>query len=250
MKLIGERISKLRKSKNLTQILLREKLNVTDKTISSWESNRTEPNLEDLLKLSEILECTVTYLLYGNITKNDIETEIKIELTNDEYNKLEKTLNKNSKFINEMNQKDTYYEPSYRKFYKKNEKTNEWLRIGERGNKNILNYKNWYDIYCDEYEVEIDNIKNLKRIFEKIGIEELITVDKTRKTYMYKNKYEIAIDKVKKIGYYVEIEVKKYDKTIAEEYDDLLKLAKILDLNLNKQNKKGYPHILLENKTN
>lgn len=67
---------------------------------------------------------------------------------------------------------------------------------------------------------------------------------------MYKNKYEIAIDKVKKIGYYVEIEVKKYDKTIAEEYDDLLKLAKILDLNLNKQNKKGYPHILLENKTN
>ena len=122
MKLIGERISKLRKSKNLTQILLGEKLNVSDKTISSWDSNRTEPNLEDLLKLSEILECTVTYLLYGNITKNDIETEIKIELTNDEYNKLEKTLNKNSKFINEMNQKDTYYEPSYRKFYKKTKK--------------------------------------------------------------------------------------------------------------------------------
>ncbi len=52
----GERISKLRQSKNITQKELASKLYVTDKTISSWESNRTEPSLEMIIKLSEILE--------------------------------------------------------------------------------------------------------------------------------------------------------------------------------------------------
>ena len=45
--------------------LLASKLYVTDKTISSWESNRTEPSLEMIIKLSEILQCSASYLLYG-----------------------------------------------------------------------------------------------------------------------------------------------------------------------------------------
>ena len=41
----GKRISKLRQDKNITQKDLASRLYVTDKTISSWESNRTEPSL-------------------------------------------------------------------------------------------------------------------------------------------------------------------------------------------------------------
>lgn len=245
---IGKRIYKQRKNKNLTQEELAKKLYVTDKTISSWEMNRTEPNLEIITKISEILECSITYLLCGVVPKSDIEIEIKIKLTEEEYKKLNNYLNKNAVFTKETHHIDTYYEPKHRRFYNENQKISEWLRIGERGNKNILNYKNWYDIYCDEYEVEIDDVKNLKRIFTILDLEELIKVDKKRKTYMYQNKYEIALDDVKSLGYYAEIEVKKYDKKIDEEYKELVNLAKSLGLNLNNQDKKGYPHILLENK--
>lgn len=41
---------------------------------------------------------------------------------------------------------------------------------------------------------------------------------------------------------------KKYDKPILEEYDELIKEATNLKINLNNVTKKGYPHILLEEK--
>ena len=241
---IGERILNLRKSKNLTQQDLAKKIFVTDKTISSWESNRTEPSLEMILKLSEVFECAVTYLIYGDILRNDIETEIKIKLTEEEYKKLDLFMKKNAKYLTESKQKDTYYQPIHRNFIKETP-IKEWLRIGERGNKKILNYKNWYDVYCDEYEVEFDNLENLKKIFDVLNFEKIAIVDKVRNTYMYLNKYEVALDIVKNLGYYVEIEVKNYNKPIIEEYEALLKLTKDLKLNLDKIDKRGYPYYLI-----
>lgn len=243
---IGNRITKLRKEKHLTQEELAQKLFVTNKTISSYELSRTEPSLDLLTKISEVLECSISYLIYGENQTNNIETEVKISLSTEEFKQLEKTMEEKGKFITETNHKDTYYEPSHRKFIHKDKKITEWLRIGERGNKNIINYKNWYDVYCDEYEVEIDNVDNIKKIFNIIGLKELIKVDKQRKTYMYLDKYEVALDKVKNLGYFVEIEIKKYDKSIMEEYDQLIKIIKDLKLNLNNIDRKGYPHILLE----
>lgn len=246
---LGNRISNLRKNKKWTQNDLANKLFVTDKTISSWESNRTEPSLETIIKLSELFDCSASYLIYGNIEKNNIETEIKIKISKDEFNALDLFLKNNAQFLTESKQIDKYYQPTYRKFLKDtDENVNEWLRIGIRGNKKILNYKNWYDnMYCDEYEVEIDDENNLDRIFKILGLEEIVLVDKKRKTYFYLNKYEIALDYVDKLGYFIEIEVKKYDASALQEYDKLLKLAKDLNLNLDNIDKRGYPYHLIYN---
>ena len=245
---IGKRLSDLRKKKKLTQLDLANKLFVTDKTISSWEADRTEPSLEMLVKLSEILDCSVGFLIYGDNPKSDIETEIKIKITKAEYEILLAFMDSNAKFIKENEQLDTYYQPSYRKFVNEKE-INEWLRIGERGNKIILNYKNWHDnIYCDEYEVEIDNSKNLEKIFTILGLEKIAVVNIKRKTYLYLNKYEIALDFVDDLGYYIEIEVKDYNKDPVEEYSDLLKITKELHLNLDNIDKRGYPyHMIFKN---
>lgn len=244
---LGNRIMKLRKKKKLTQQELSEKLFVTDKTVSSWESNRTEPSLEMLIKLSEFLNCPVSYLIYGDTEKNDIETEIRIKVSKDEFNDIESFLKNNGKFLGNNRQIDTYYQPTYRKFLKDGKEViSEWLRIGIRGNKKILNYKNWHDdIYCDEYEVEIDDEKNLDRIFKVLGLEEIATVDKMRSTYFYLDKYEIALDYVEDLGYFVEIEVKKYTENAMREYDDLLKVAKRLNMNLNNIDKRGYPYHMI-----
>lgn len=244
---LGSRISDLRKRKKWTQNELAEKLFVADKTISSWESNRTEPSLEIIIKLSELFDCSASYFIYGDTEKNNVETEIKIKISKEEYKNIELMLISHAKFLKESKQIDKYYQPTYRKFLKDNdESVNEWLRIGVRGNKKILNYKNWYDDkYCDEYEVEIDDENNLDKILKILGMEEIALVDKTRKVYFYLEKYEIALDYVENLGYFIEIEVKNYDSSALEEYDKLLRLAKDLNLNLDNIDKRGYPYHLI-----
>lgn len=250
---IGEKIETLRTKENMTQKSLAEKLFVSDKTISSWEANRTEPSLEFIVKMSEILNCSIEYLINGEDKKNLIETEIKIKLTEKEYKDLELFMKENATFLNENRQIDTYYQPKNHNFVNKTmieskEKIREWLRIGKRGNKIIVNYKNWYDTFCDEYEVEINDEKNLEKIFTALEIEKIIEVDKIRKKYYYLEKYEVALDFVKDLGHFIEIEVKKYTKEPTEEYASLLRIIKNLHLNLDNLDKRGYPYYLLENK--
>ncbi len=247
---IGTRISELRKKKKLTQAELGNIMHVSDKTISSWESNRTEPSLNDIVMLSDVIDTTATYLLYGNIEKLDLETEIKIRLDEKEYNYLRNFMDSNAKYLKTTNQVDTYYNPKHRSFIEEDEIT-EWLRIGKRGGKIILNYKHWYDNkYCDEYEVELDNDEFMDRILSVLGLEKIAVVDKERSTYFYKDKYEVALDKVESLGYFIEIEVKEYDREVdpSKEYDALLKVASELNLDLNKIDKRGYPYHIIRDK--
>lgn len=57
--MIGDNIRSLREAKGLTQGMLADKINVSDKTISSWENNRTEPSVEMIHSLSSALKCPV-----------------------------------------------------------------------------------------------------------------------------------------------------------------------------------------------
>ena len=243
----GSRLKKLRSDKNMTQGDLAKALFVSSKTVSSWEQDRTEPSIDLIIKLADIFECYYSYLLYGNKDKSNVETEIRVKLEKGEFDLLETFMNNNAEFINDSRQVDTYYQPKYRNFLKsKNEEVYEWLRIGVRGNKKILNYKHWYDNkYCDEYEVTIDDETNLDKIFNILDLEVIATVDKVRKKYMYLDKYEVSLDCVKDLGYFVEIEVKKYTKDVLSEYDDLINIAKSLNLNLNNIDKRGYPYHLI-----
>jgi transcriptional regulator with XRE-family HTH domain len=61
----GDRIKKLRKSKNFTQLELANKLNITDKAVSKWESNLGEPSIDLLLELSKLFDVSIDYLLTG-----------------------------------------------------------------------------------------------------------------------------------------------------------------------------------------
>ena len=109
MMAIGKRIIELRKKNNLSQKDLANKMYVTDKTISSWETGRTEPDIDAIVNLSEILNTSIGYLINGETIKNDIETEIKIALSQKEYNDLKILLNNQTKFVMEILHIDTYY---------------------------------------------------------------------------------------------------------------------------------------------
>lgn len=62
---IGKIISKLRKDLGWTQVELAEKLQVSDKTISKWESDKGEPSLEFLPELAKIFNVSIDYIMVG-----------------------------------------------------------------------------------------------------------------------------------------------------------------------------------------
>jgi len=55
---IGQAIREMRLQKSLRQKDLAAILHVSDKTVSSWESNRTEPNMETIDALCKVFECS------------------------------------------------------------------------------------------------------------------------------------------------------------------------------------------------
>ncbi len=236
----GERISQLRQNKRLTQKELAAKLYVADRTISSWEMGRTEPSLEMVVKLSEVLECNPSYIIYGDDFKDNIEMEIKVRLTKEEYNNLNKYMKAKGGLLLDSNQQDIYYQSNCMD-------NNKSLRIRTSGNKKILTYKDYSNkMYSEEYEVEVDNGDNLKKIFSFIGLKKIIEITKERKVYSYKNKYEVSIDKVEDLGYFIEIEVKDSIDDYSKEYDELIKEAKYIGLNLNNIEPKRYPQLMIE----
>ena len=64
---IGKFISKCRKEKNLTQMQLAEKLGITDRAISKWETGKSLPDSSIMLELCEMLGITVNDLLSGEV---------------------------------------------------------------------------------------------------------------------------------------------------------------------------------------
>lgn len=77
---IGQRIKELRELKGLTQAELGEKLFVSDKTVSKWEKDKSEPDSASLVKIAECFNVTLDYLLTGNDPEVENESISKIEL--------------------------------------------------------------------------------------------------------------------------------------------------------------------------
>ena len=65
MKLIGRFLSELRKSHGMTQEQLGERLGVTGKTISRWETGNYLPPVDMLLELSRMYDLSINELLTG-----------------------------------------------------------------------------------------------------------------------------------------------------------------------------------------
>ena len=68
---IGKFIAECRRNVNLTQMQLAEKLGITDRAISKWETGRSLPDSSIMLELCGILGITVNDLLSGEVVTMD-----------------------------------------------------------------------------------------------------------------------------------------------------------------------------------
>ena len=77
---IGQFIALKRKEKNLTQGQLAEMLNISNKTISKWETGKSMPDYSLINPLCEALDVTVSELLEGQASYNSMNEKQLIDL--------------------------------------------------------------------------------------------------------------------------------------------------------------------------
>ena len=77
---IGKTIAELRKAKGWTQVELAEKLGVSDKAISKWESEGGFPEITQLPVLASVFDVSIDYLMTGKTPEAEIIVISKAEL--------------------------------------------------------------------------------------------------------------------------------------------------------------------------
>lgn len=78
---IGKFIAECRKNKKLTQADLAEKLNITDRAVSKWETGKGMPDSSIMIELCNILGINVNELLSGErIKMEDYEKKVEDNL--------------------------------------------------------------------------------------------------------------------------------------------------------------------------
>lgn len=176
-------IEYLRKKEKITQEELSEKIGVSRQNISDWERGKVFPPLERLIKLSEIFDVSLDYLVYGkdrNIQDTKIE-EIKHLHFSKNQNCSQYIIGEKEKLVASINQSEnmgntlvvagtgagksrSYIIPNVKKAIKRNES------IFVIGN-NSEEIKNVVADYIKEYNYKV-NIFNLSNdvISNKIDI--------------------------------------------------------------------------------
>ena len=139
---------------------------------------------------------------------NNIEIEIKVKV--EQIATLKDFLHAHGKFQGEKRQVDEYFSPDHGD-YMSVRPVNEWLRLREANGRFSLDYKLWHrdkngqSEFCDEIETGIDSIEQARKILQALHFHSIATVDKVRSAWIYEE-YEVAIDEVKDLGIFVEVE--------------------------------------------
>ena len=71
---IGNRIKHKRKELNMTQKELSDMTGIPTTTISDYEKDKYEPNATNILKISDVIKCKISWLVTGKIENFNIST--------------------------------------------------------------------------------------------------------------------------------------------------------------------------------
>ncbi|MDU8952190.1 MAG: helix-turn-helix transcriptional regulator [Streptococcus sp.] len=67
----SERLKELRKKANFTQVEVAEKLGISQPAYASWERGAKKPTQENLVKIAQVLNVSVDYLVGNSEDKSD-----------------------------------------------------------------------------------------------------------------------------------------------------------------------------------
>ena len=110
------RIKQLREENSWTQLELSQKMDCAMSSVAMYEKGDRKPSLEFLIKLSEIFNCSIDYLLCKTDIRNpgrqidDVLNEAMIGMSKEDYEKLTETQKKQIRdfalFVKNQNESD------------------------------------------------------------------------------------------------------------------------------------------------
>ncbi|ARZ61985.1 XRE family transcriptional regulator [Bacillus anthracis] len=81
---LGEQLKKLRESKGFSQEDVAKKIGVTRQAVYKWENDKSCPDIDNLILLSEMYNVTLDELIKGN---QNIKEKIHIDEENEDFEK-------------------------------------------------------------------------------------------------------------------------------------------------------------------
>ena len=178
-----------------------------------------------------------------------VEIENKYRLRADQEERVLAYCLENATHIKEFEHVDTYYSPIGEDFLLQ-EFPYKWLSIRNRNGVSTLNFKHFFPegaekhSYCDEYTVEINSSETMSKILLELGISERVKVSKKRKVFQL-NDFEIGIDQVEGLGWFLEIEVTGPAEEADKLKEEIHELAKKMGVSHTQQDFRGYPFLLM-----
>lgn len=179
-----------------------------------------------------------------------IEVEFKAKIEN--YEKFIKIKNKildlGGKFISKTLEKDIYFQHPSKDF----SKTDEALRLRKTNGKKYLTYKGAKISKISktrlEIQTEVENFENTKEILFKLGFKRIAIISKKREKYIL-GETSIFMDKVKDLGYFIEIEENVENLLLIKKIEKkLIKILEKIGISRKSITIKSYLELLLKKK--
>lgn len=185
----------------------------------------------------------------------------EIEIRNKLFNE-DELLNffkdKGVKIYKQSHQVDTYFDNEENSFFKDINHVIDWIRLRDEDGVLSFNYKHWLPegaeirTYCEEKEFIMKSKEEFNIILSRLGFKgtfkPVVVVDKIRTSFMYRD-CEIAIDRIKDLGTFIELEYKGKKENVLEIQNLLNDVLKSLPVEIGPSDHKGHAyHLFLANK--
>ncbi len=177
----------------------------------------------------------------------ELEIETKIKLDKKEIPELRKKIKTLAGFKKKSSKYDTYFAIKTKGYPKKA------FRIRKEKNSYVINFKKWLKshwtrdiVVKEEFEFETKAPQKFLALMKDLGFVEWIKKFKLSETYIYKKnpKVNIEINKVKNLGYFMEIEYMAKKTEIKRAVNTVKRILKKLEINPKKIDNTGYTKML------
>jgi len=179
-----------------------------------------------------------------------LEVETKVKIDDSEVSDLRRRIKEIAVFEKSGTKADDYFAIKSLDYPKKA------FRIRAMKNEFEVNFKRWLTnhwtkeiVVKQEFEFKLkgkDEVKNLLSLFEDLGFIEWVKKIKRNETYLYKKdkKVSIEINKVKHLGYFMEIEYLCQPRDLKKARKKILEVLKILKIRPGQIDNTGYTKML------
>lgn len=179
-----------------------------------------------------------------------LEVETKIKLEDSQVKEMRERIKKIAKFSKKGKKEDDYFAIQRWGYPKKA------FRVRALKDRYEVNFKKWKTknwtkdvVVKQEYEFvlkEKEQVKDLLELFRDLGFKEWIKKIKWNETYKWKEdpKVSIEINKVKHLGYFIELEYLALPSEMEKARNKLRKVMSLLKINLNQIDNTGYTKML------